>query len=106
MIEIIDKNKLFNAVIETNETSVNFSIQSKDGKENYNDYIDWQYLGFDEYEIGIADLMIICESEVSVNIEELDKSILDQSIKQIKKTFTDLYKSNKESIIEFIEDVL
>lgn len=106
MIDIIDKNELYDAVILTDDSSISFVIQSKDRKENYNKYIDWKYLGFDEYKIGIEDLMIICEFDVSVNIEELEKSILNKAIKQIKKTFIKLYKSNKKSIIEFIEEII
>ena len=105
MIELIDSNKLYDVLIDTDNQSIRLEIKSKDG-ENYNNYIDWKYLGFDEYDIGFQGLMIVCEFDVSVDISSIDDSKKDKAIKQSVKSFKKLYKKNKKNILEFIEDVL
>ena len=106
MTEIIAKTKLYNVVVEYDENDIRLLILSKDEKENYNHYVDWKYLGFDEFEIGFENLMIICEFDVSVNIEDLDELQKSKAIKKSIKVFKNLYKSNKDEIFEMIEDVL
>ena len=106
MTEIIAKTKLYNVVVEYDENEIRLLISSKDGKENYNHYVDWKYLGFDEFEIGFENLMIICEFDVSVNIEDLDELKKSKAIKKSIKVFKNLYKNNKNEIFEMIEDVL
>ena len=106
MTEIIAKTKLYNVVVEYDENDIRLLILSKDGKENYNHYVDWKYLGFDEFEIGFENLMIICEFDVSVNIEDLDELQKSKAIKESIKVFKNLYKNNKDEISEMIEEVL
>lgn len=106
MTEIIAKTKLYNVVVEYDKNDIKLLILSKDGKENYNHYVDWKYLGFDEFEIGFENLMIICEFDVSVNIEDLDELQKSKAIKESIKVFKNLYKNNKDEIFEMIEDVL
>ena len=106
MSEIIAKTKFYNVVVEYNDQEIKLLILSKDGKENYNNYIDWKYLGFDEFNIGFEGLMIISEFDVCVDIKDLDMSKKDKAIKLSIKTFKNLYKKNKEEISEMIEDIL